>query len=160
METHNRQIFFSLKIKQTGILCNKENNVIQHSGSEHFYVTLLFQIPTYWKYTATVWNGSPGTRTNTVENNVFFFPSKSMAKIIVLGSMGSHFMHMRVIFFTWLSFSFQLFFKRVKWKDLNPVDTGRKLSEPEDVLDVFWKSYVRSIYVLCLWERTLIIHWI
>ena len=79
----------------------------------------------------------PGDSNKYRRNNVFFFPSKSMAKIIVLGSMGSHFMHMRVIFFTWLSFSFQLFFKRVKWKDLNPVDTGRKLSEPEDVLDVF-----------------------
>ena len=38
-----------------------------------------------------------------------------------------------------------------------PVDTGRKLNvhktfrrRPEDVLDVFWTSYVRSIYVLCL----------
>ena len=28
-----------------------------------------------------------------------------------------------------------------------PVDTGRKLNV---VLDVFWRSYVRSIYVLCL----------
>ena len=28
----------------------------------------------------------------------------------------------------------------------HPVDTGRKLN----VLDVFWTSYVRSIYVLCL----------
>ena len=27
-----------------------------------------------------------------------------------------------------------------------PVDTGRKLN----VLDVFWTSYVRSVYVLCL----------
>ena len=38
-----------------------------------------------------------------------------------------------------------------------PVDTGGKLNvhktfrrRPEDVLDVFWTSYVRSIYVLCL----------
>ena len=34
-----------------------------------------------------------------------------------------------------------------------PVDTGRKLNDirySEDVSDVFWTSYVRSIYVLCL----------
>ena len=35
---------------------------------------------------------------------------------------------------------------------VNPVDTGRKfnLRRSEDVLNVFWTSYVRSIYVLCL----------
>ena len=38
------------------------------------------------------------------------------------------------------------------WVDL--LDTGRKLNvrkTSEDVQDVFWTSYVRSIYVLCLW---------
>ena len=35
-----------------------------------------------------------------------------------------------------------------------PVDTGRKLNaRSEGVLDVFLMSYVRSIYVLCLWGR-------
>ena len=44
-------------------------------------------------------------------------------------------------------------------KTIFPVDTGRKLHvqrRSEDVLAVFWTSYVRSIYVLCLrvsrWE--------
>ena len=46
------------------------------------------------------------------------------------------------------------------WVDL--LDTGRKLNvskTSEDVQDVFWTSYVRSIYVLCLWGTARVGKW-
>ena len=42
-----------------------------------------------------------------------------------------------------------LFFANINY----PVDTGRKLNVHKTVLDVFWTSYVRSIYVLSLRGR-------
>ena len=47
----------------------------------------------------------------------------------------------------------------IKQKAMCPVDTGRKLNVHKTFrrrLDVFWTSYVRSIYVLCLLGRATI----
>ena len=52
------------------------------------------------------------------------------------------------LLFPWLSF----YFPELSFYFPGPLDTGHKLTyirRSEDDLDVFWTSYVRSIYVLC-----------